>query len=114
MTITAQTDLPTLLKAIRNKLTQDEVFAEKLVYFGLEPDKNDIPPSDAFCVITPLDQVVRQNIVAGGGNDTLWFDGEFLLTVHNRLALDEKNRDSVFLNDRNLGVLTTQKLIVSS
>jgi hypothetical protein len=107
-------DLGSILLATKNQLVATGVATSSSVYLGLTPDIPKTPPSDQFFVIVPSAQVVDQGVVTGGGNDTMFLDGEMYIWLWSRLNTDEPPRSDNWLTDSSLGALTALRNMIVS
>lgn len=110
-----QTDLGSILLAVKQRLISTGVFSPTAVYLGLSSEVQVPipPPADQFCVIIPSEQIADQGVMTGGGNLTLWFDGEIQACLFSRLYTDETPRSENWLTDPALGALSRWREIVS-
>lgn len=105
MAIRVPSILTDILVAIRNKLVTDGLFTPSTCFLSLTPDILKAPPNDQLCVLTPTEFRVDQPCVVGGGNDLMFWLGEFMVTLWVRLATDRQMQDTLWITDRTLGAL---------
>lgn len=103
-----------ILVAVRDKLINDGLFPASACYISLTPDVNLYPPTDQFAVVSPGTQTPDPGVVMGGGNITMLFVGEVIVTLWSRLATDEIQRDETYLTDASLGAVAAITCMLTS
>lgn len=103
-------DLSSILAAIVARLI-DQVteFNAANCYLSINPDSLPSGPGEITCVVAPTSGTFDQGMIEGGGDEQNTSDGGVIVKIHSPVQLDEADRDTVFLTDASLGLLSFAK-----
>ena len=105
--------LPRIVARIQSQVP--ELSNSGTCFLSLDPDVDPAPtPGGIWATVGPADGMVDDSLVDGGGRNQVTFDGQFLVTVHSPVQLDEAGHDSEWLTNATLGVCKLMNDVLES
>ena len=113
--IRVASNLETIIPLVKAQIASTNAVLDSSRIFASLADDKDLmerSPADRFVAIKPLDFPVWEEAVTGGGNDLLWFDGEWEITLFVRYGIDADFADDQYLFDPVSGILPQWSAII--
>lgn len=110
-------DLGTVLTAIVTRLVAQSLFTAECCYLAIDgTDDSDIAPSagEFVCTVSPLAGNFAEQYLDGGGSLQAADFFDFVIAVYSTVQLDEYDRETKFLTETTLGLLTKLRLTIKA
>jgi len=110
----SQTDLATVLTAIRARLIAQSVFTSANIRIAFHRPETIPKPGPLFALVYPADGNFDQPMLDGGGKDQCNESAVFVVEILSAVALDQSGSDEIFLTHATRGVLQSVRLVLKA